>query len=171
MNARYHRFLPFVLGALMMLTLTAVLMRYRYEVEMDRETSRAHGLLDQLGDALNAELNRGAEALNASMLLAGDPGRLRTLPKPHGWHGWRTAARGGIENEPGGTAAADRRARPSSATWRTATPQAVASSCSAPMPRNPATMRLRSPRPCRAPTAPAVGAANRSCSATCCPAC
>ena len=104
MNARYRRFLPFVLGALMMLTLTVVLMRYRYEVEMDRETTRAHALLDQLGDALGAELNRGADALNASVLLSGDPARLRTLPKPHGWHGWRTAARGGIENEPGGPA-------------------------------------------------------------------
>ena len=104
MNPRITRFLPFVLGAIMMLTLTAVLMRYRYEVEMDRETSRAHALLDDLGDALGLELNRGDDALNAAVLLAGDPAKLQALPKPHGWHGWRVNAAGQFINEPGGPA-------------------------------------------------------------------
>ena len=104
MSPRYTRFLPFVLGALMMLTLTVVLMRYRYEVEMDRETTRAHGLLEELSDALGAELNRGGEALNAAGLLVGDPVRLRNLPQPRGWHGWRAGAHGEIKAEPGVTA-------------------------------------------------------------------
>ncbi len=104
MNPRIARFLPFVLGALMMLTLTTVLMRYRYEVEMDRETASAHAMLDELGDALGIELNRGDDALNAAVLLAGDSSKLQELPKPHGWHGWRLSAHGTFMSEPGGAA-------------------------------------------------------------------
>jgi diguanylate cyclase (GGDEF)-like protein len=90
MNARLTRFLPFVLGALMMLTLTSVLVRYRYEVAMDREITRSHHLLDELSSALSAELNRGAQALNVAVLLAADPAKLRTVPNPAGWHAWRS---------------------------------------------------------------------------------
>ena len=104
MMPRYRRFLPFVLGAIMMLTLTAVLMRYRYEVEMDRETTRAHDMLDEVGDALGAELNRGGEALHATVLLADDPKRLQALPQPKGWRGWRADAHGNLETQVGAPA-------------------------------------------------------------------
>lgn len=104
MNPRITRFLPFVLGALMMLTLTAALMRYRYEVEMNRETERAHGMLDELADSVGAQLYRGGEALTASALQVGDKTPLDSRSKMRGWRPWRVGANGTLETSPPGAA-------------------------------------------------------------------
>ncbi len=94
MKARLHRFLPFALGALMTLTLTAVLMRYRYEVEMDRETARAHRMLDDLDGVIEEEFARGQQTLDADLRDAGDKLRRHATAAENPWHGWRTGPHG-----------------------------------------------------------------------------
>ncbi len=80
MKPHLRRFMPFVMGAVMMLSLTALLMRYRYEIEMDRAMQGTHIMLDDLSNAVASTL------------------RDRDAPA---WSGWHSGPHGEIlANEP-----------------------------------------------------------------------
>ena len=115
---RYKRFIPFLLGAVMMLTLTAVLVHYRYEVQIGQETTRAQLMLDELGKALSAQLHVGEDTLQE--VIAGPAGAVQAgaaqagfvpalaLPagaqtKPSGWHPWRITDNGSTYSTTDGT--------------------------------------------------------------------
>jgi diguanylate cyclase (GGDEF)-like protein len=88
MSGRYQRFVPFVLGAVVAVTLATLLIRVRYQLEMTRESVRLHALLAAVGGELGAELDRGERTLVAPEALN---------PKSR-WRRWRLGA-GGYSGE------------------------------------------------------------------------
>lgn len=85
MNALLKRHMPFVCGALVMLMLAALLVKLRYDLELNLETGRVHAMLDSVGSGLVEELERGAQNLGAAQVrnALGDP-----------WQEWQLSADG-----------------------------------------------------------------------------
>jgi diguanylate cyclase (GGDEF)-like protein len=66
MSPRAQRYVPFVLGATVILTLAIVLIRVRYELEMTRETVHLQTLLVTAASEIGAALQQGESAINHS---------------------------------------------------------------------------------------------------------
>ncbi len=87
MKFKLRRYGSFLVGTGVVLTLAVLVSRYRYELQVQRETSAAVVLLHALGDGLNVRLDRGMEALRARADVAsGGPAQ-----SPSPWHPWRIA--------------------------------------------------------------------------------
>ena len=79
-----NRFVPFICGALLALTLATLLVRLRYELEVTRERAYTQTLLDTVSRRLEAQLERGRRQAFASREWA------RISP----WHPWRLGPSG-----------------------------------------------------------------------------
>jgi diguanylate cyclase (GGDEF)-like protein len=102
MNARLRRFLPFLLGASIAVTLATLLIRVRYELEAAREAAHLRSSLEIAAGEVRAELDRGERALTSPSVGS----------RWHSWHLGIASARG-VENRTAPLAeAALRRALP-----------------------------------------------------------
>ncbi len=81
MTVRLRRFLPFILGASIAMTLATLLVRARYELETSREATRLRSSLEMAANEVRAELDRGEQALMSPSA------RSR-------WHSWQLDANG-----------------------------------------------------------------------------
>ena len=95
MTIRFKPLLPFLLGACVVLTWAALILKVRYELQMERETAHVRMLLEEVRDKLSAELNRAADSLGA----AAPPAESRAKrPDEHvasPWSLWRLDAAAG----------------------------------------------------------------------------
>ena len=66
MNLRLQRFLPFLLGASIAVTLATLLVRVRYELEVSRASERLRSSLEVAADEVRADLDRAERALTTS---------------------------------------------------------------------------------------------------------
>lgn len=90
MSTRYRRFLPFVVGSLIALTLATLLVRVRYQLETTRETVRLRTLVELASSELGAELDRGEQTLLSQTAASNRKGH---------WHAWDLSAAGYLDSE------------------------------------------------------------------------
>jgi diguanylate cyclase (GGDEF)-like protein len=65
MTAPIRRYLPFLYSSLLVVTLTGLFLKLRYDLEVNVEVKHVHGLLDGLSGGLTDQLEHGAQYLSA----------------------------------------------------------------------------------------------------------
>ena len=84
MSPPYRRFLPFILGTAIAVTLATLLVRVRYQLEVTRETVRLQSSLETVSEEVGAELDRGEQALISP----------ETSARASRWHPWHLGPSG-----------------------------------------------------------------------------
>jgi diguanylate cyclase (GGDEF)-like protein len=85
--------LSFLVTAVVAVTLVALLVRVRYELETARETEHVRTLLESAASALQGELEAGVQAMLAPR-PCGPSTRPAVAGAPCSWHSWRLGAAG-----------------------------------------------------------------------------